>query len=77
MIKWLYNLNKAYDKVQEPKRVFIAVAVALPGIIMSTLTSASMPLFFSGITYLLILLVLRVMYVDGHMKRYIRKKARK
>ena len=62
---WLKEQNKKYDSVKEPKRIFIAIAVALPGIIVSTSDTTSVA--FAGMFYLLILLAIRLLHIEGKL----------
>lgn len=62
---WLKEQNKKYDSVKEPNRIFIAMAVALPGIIISS--SDTNLVAFAGMCYLITLLVLRALYIHGKL----------
>ena len=72
LVHWLYRINKAYDKIQEPKRLFVLIALAMPGIIACEAFGPTE--FIVGVVYLLTLLVMRQLYINGFMKSYIHKK---
>lgn len=67
MIKFLYKINKKYDQIPEPKRFFVFMGIALPGIILSS-GDFSITLSFVGMAYLLLLLGGRLMVINKWFK---------
>lgn len=68
--------NRAFDKIPEPKRLLMFIALALPGIITVALDNSWLHsgwLWFGGLSYLLILLFLRWAFIEGHLVKYIGK----
>lgn len=65
-----YRINNGYDKIKEPYRALIMFALVVPGIFCVTLPGTNIWFAGSGMMYLIVLLIFRVLYVDG----YIRKK---
>jgi len=67
---FLYRINKRYDHLKEPYRLLILIVLAMPGIFCANVTTDNIWLTAGGILYLVALLIFRVLYIDG----YIRKK---
>ena len=65
--RWfLHSLNKKYDRIAEPKRLSLLIGLALPGIILSSLSPPV--LVISGWVYLFLLMACRMSYIDGWLK---------
>lgn len=67
MLKFLYKINKKYEQIKEPNRFFIFLAIAMPGIILSS-GDFGVPVSFGGMAYLLILLAGRMIYMHKWFK---------
>lgn len=67
LLKW----NRAFDKMPEPRRLLMFGAITLPGIICGGLMNGW--LSFLGMIYLIVLLIQRWAFVEGHLVKYINK----
>jgi len=65
-----YRINHRYDQIKDPYRLLILIVLAMPGIVCANITTDNIWITAVGLVYLLSLLIFRVLYVDG----YIRKK---
>jgi len=65
-----YRINHWYDQISEPLRILIMFAIVVPGIFCVTLPGTNVWIAGSGMIWLIVVLIFRVLYVDG----YIRKK---
>lgn len=62
MYNWLYQLNKSYDQLEEPKRLFYLVCIAMIGIIPCGYADRNMWVGIAGMTYLILLILIRDRY---------------
>lgn len=60
------SLNRQYDKVQEPNRMLIMLALIVPGIVLATMNSATLVVI--GFAWLLSLLALRASFIHKWLK---------
>lgn len=65
-----YRINNGYDQIKEPFRALLMLVIVVPGILCVTLPGNNIWFAGGGMMYLVVLLIFRVLYVDG----YIRKK---
>ena len=75
LIHWLHKVNVGYDNLpSDGPKILWLIVVALPGIIMAELLAANPIIFFSGIVYLVALIVMRQYHLNGAMRNYIEGK---
>ncbi len=63
MIKFLYKINKGFDRIPEPVRLLTFLAFALPGLVLIG-SPDGIPLTI-GVCYIMIITVMRVAYLTG------------
>jgi hypothetical protein len=68
MINFLLKINRAYDNIKEPNRLYIMLALCVPGIIVSNIPNIYAQVF--GWTYLIILLAIRFTFTTGRMDKW-------
>ena len=70
MIKFLQRINKKYDRIKEPKRFLVFMGMMVPAIFAQAISEHyEMIWLFSGSwIYLLLMLTVRVLYVNGAFK---------
>lgn len=67
MIKnWLYWLNHMFDAIPEPTRLFTIIAIAFPGIVMTSCHD-SIILMGCGMAYLIMIIFIRIQYLNGKL----------
>ena len=62
----LDRLNKRYDRVKEPARIFIMLALVMPGILLAN--TQNVQLMIAGWTWLFLLLAVRVSHIHKWIK---------
>lgn len=61
----LQNLNRWYDKLREPKKFLVFMAIVVPGILLAASGTASIHLAIAGFLWLLLIVVVRTQYRHG------------
>ncbi len=71
IIRTLAQLNYKYDKVQDPKRFFIAIGTMAPFILSDSIAILSDSRFFNvlGFIWIILLIGIRMWYLLGNMKQ--------
>lgn len=74
IIRWLANLNYKYDKVQEPKRFFIALGMMAPFLVSDSIAILTDSRLFNvlGFIWVILLIGIRIWYLVGNLKKYLR-----
>jgi len=64
-----YRINHGYDQIKEPYRALIMFALVVPGILCVGLAKSNIWLAGGGMGWLIVLLIFRVLYVDGYIRK--------
>ena len=75
IIRGLAQLNYKYDKVKEPKRIFIAMGTALlPWFIFNSIEMLTNNRLFDflGMAWIICLIVVRMWWLHGNSRKYLK-----
>ena len=70
MIKFLQRINKKYDRIKEPKRFLVFIGMMMPALFAQAIGEhyEVIWLFSGSWIYMLIMLTIRVLYMNGAFK---------
>lgn len=71
MIKFLYNLNKKFDKMKGRPRFLLFMGMMVPAIIATGFLEVAPAVATGGYVYLLTMLIIRALYIEGVFKKYL------
>ncbi len=67
-LNWLIDINRHYDRMKEPQRFIVGMAIMMPGLVLISAPEQVYPiLFLLGCLYTIALLALRIL--GTRMKR--------